>query len=73
MFKILDVVYLLSKNMALLMIENVSSTVSLMEALVQVPGQVASDLLDAVIPLAKLSHTIRDQLILLLRKALYSR
>lgn len=70
---ILECVYMLSKNMALVMLENLTSTIGLMEVIVQVNVSVANDLLDAIIPLTKLSHTIRDQLILLLRKALYSR
>lgn len=53
--------------------ENLSCVVQLMEAIIQLPINPASDLLDAIIPLTKLSPTIRDHLIILLRKALYSR
>lgn len=59
--------------MALCMIDNLHKVIKLMEALVQVPELVANNLLEAVIPLTKISHSIRDHLILLLRKALYSR
>jgi Fanconi anemia group I protein len=44
-----------------------------MEGLIQMPGHNAQQLLDAIIPLTKVSPTIRDHFILLLRKALYSR
>lgn len=68
-----ECVYLLSKNMPLCMVENSHHVIKLMESLVQIPEIVANNLLEAIIPLTKMSHTIRDQLILLLRKALYSR
>lgn len=59
--------------MSLIMLENQSGVIELVEYLVQVPGPVANNLLDAILPLTKVSPTIRDHLILLLRKALYSR
>lgn len=59
--------------MPLSMLENLSCVYELMEALVQIPASTANDLLDAVIPLTKISPSIRDHLIILLRKALYSR
>jgi hypothetical protein len=64
---------MLSKNLTLLMLDNKSKVVSLMEGLIQMPGHNAQQLLDAIIPLTKVSPTIRDHFILLLRKALYSR
>lgn len=54
------------------MIENLSCVIELMEALLQIPPTPANDLLNAIIPLTKISPTIRDQLIILLRKALYA-
>lgn len=68
-----ECVYLMSKNMPLSLIENMNRLIELVDILVQVPANVAADLLDAVIPLSKLSHSVRDHLIILLRKALYSR
>lgn len=58
--------------MPLSMIENLSCVTELMETLVQIPASTANDLLDAIIPLTKISPTIRNHLIILLRKALYS-
>lgn len=55
------------------MLENKSIIVDLMEGLVQMPANNANLLLDALIPLTKVSPTIRDHFILILRKALYSR
>ncbi|RZC32682.1 FANCI HD2 domain containing protein [Asbolus verrucosus] len=69
----IECIYMLSKNLTLLMLENKSTVVLLMESLVQMPGNNAKQLLDAIIPLTKVSPTIRDHFILLLRKALYSR
>ncbi|KAJ8938554.1 hypothetical protein NQ314_011443 [Rhamnusium bicolor] len=69
----IECLYILSKTLPLLMLENQSCIVELMESLVQVPGNVANQLLDALIPITRVSPTIRDHLIILLRKALYSR
>jgi Fanconi anemia group I protein len=69
----IECLYMLSKNLTLLMLDNKSKVVSLMEGLIQMPGHNAQQLLDAIIPLTKVSPTIRDHFILLLRKALYSR
>ncbi|XP_060518299.1 Fanconi anemia group I protein isoform X2 [Cylas formicarius] len=69
----IECLYLLSKSFPLLMMENQSSIVELTESLVQIPGNVGNQLLDALIPLARVLPSIRDQLILVLRKALYSR
>ncbi|KAG5900127.1 hypothetical protein JTB14_012800 [Gonioctena quinquepunctata] len=69
----IECLYILGKTLPLLMIENQSCIVELVDSLVQVPGAVANQLLDALIPLTKVSPTIRDHLIILLRKALYSR
>ncbi|KAF2901837.1 hypothetical protein ILUMI_04348 [Ignelater luminosus] len=72
-FQYIDCVLILSQKMSLIMLENQSCIIELVEYLVQVPGPVANNLLDAILPLTKVSPTIRDHLILLLRKALYSR
>ncbi|GJQ77090.1 FANCI [Trypoxylus dichotomus] len=54
-------------------LENKSCVLQLMDSLVSVPEYCAEAILDTVIPLTKVSPTLRDHLILLLRKALYSR
>ncbi|KAK9718765.1 FANCI helical domain 2 [Popillia japonica] len=54
-------------------LENKSCIVQLMEALVSVPEHCAETILDTVLPLIKISPTLRDHLFLLLRKALFSR
>ncbi|XP_074025799.1 LOW QUALITY PROTEIN: Fanconi anemia complementation group I [Leptinotarsa decemlineata] len=69
----IECLYILGKTSPLLMLENQSCIVELVDCLVQVSGPVANQLLDALIPLTKVSPTIRDHLIILLRKALYSR
>ncbi|KRT83344.1 hypothetical protein AMK59_4329 [Oryctes borbonicus] len=56
-----------------IILENKSCIIELMEALITVPEHNAETILDTVIPLTKVSPTLRDHLILLLRKALYSR
>ncbi|KAF5299517.1 hypothetical protein FQR65_LT01100 [Abscondita terminalis] len=69
----IDIIHILSEKKSLIMLENQSCVIELLEFLVQVPGPTASHLFDAILPLTKISPTIRDHLILLLRKALYSR
>lgn len=69
----IECLYVISKNFPLLMLENQSCIVELMDSLVQIPGQVANFLLDALIGLTKVSPTSRDHLIILLRKSLYAR
>ncbi|CAH0559213.1 unnamed protein product [Brassicogethes aeneus] len=69
----IECLYILSRSFPLLMIENQSCIVEMMESLSQMPGPVANQLLDAITPLTKVSPTIRDHLIILLRKSLYSR
>ncbi|XP_050507093.1 Fanconi anemia group I protein homolog [Diabrotica virgifera virgifera] len=69
----IECLYILSRSMPLLMIENQSCIIELIECLVQVSPHVADQLLDALIPLMKVSPTIRDHMIVYLRKALYSR
>lgn len=63
----------MSRSLAILMLENKSIIVLLMEGLMQMQLNNAIQLLDALIPIAKVSPTIKDHLILLLKKALYSR
>lgn len=53
--------------------ENKSCLIELMEALISVSEDCAEIILDIIIPLTKVSPSLRDHLILLLRKALYSR
>ncbi|XP_018318528.1 Fanconi anemia group I protein [Agrilus planipennis] len=69
----IDCIQILSSKMALTMLENQSCVVELMERLVQVTYPTANALLDALLPIMKLSPTMRDHLILILKKALYSR
>ncbi|KAK4882809.1 hypothetical protein RN001_006128 [Aquatica leii] len=68
----IDFIRILCEKMSLIMLENQSCVIELIEYLVQVPGTTASHIFDAVLPLTKISPTIRDHLILLLRKALHS-
>ncbi|XP_072384850.1 Fanconi anemia group I protein homolog [Diabrotica undecimpunctata] len=69
----IECLYILSRSMPLLMLENQSCIIELIDCLVQVSPHVADQLLDALIPLMKVSPTIRDHMIVYLRKALYSR
>ncbi|KAK9874973.1 hypothetical protein WA026_005789 [Henosepilachna vigintioctopunctata] len=68
----IDCLYIMSRNLALILLENQSSVIEIMQDLVQIPGSTAAQLLNAIMPLTKISSTLRDHLILLLRKALYS-
>ncbi|XP_056642069.1 Fanconi anemia group I protein isoform X1 [Diorhabda sublineata] len=65
--------YILSRSMPLVMLENQSCIIELIDCLVQLQARVADQLLDALIPLVKVSPNVRDHLIIYLRKALYSR
>ncbi|CAG9823300.1 unnamed protein product [Phaedon cochleariae] len=69
----IECLYIISKTLPLLMLENQSCIIELVDGLIQVPGPIANQLLEALMPLTKVSPTIRDHLIILLRKALYSR
>ncbi|KAF7283340.1 hypothetical protein GWI33_000852 [Rhynchophorus ferrugineus] len=68
-----ECLYILSNKLPLLLLENQNSLVEVMESIIQISAITANQLLDAIIPLAKVSPTIRDQFILILRKGLYSR
>ncbi|KAK5650021.1 hypothetical protein RI129_001050 [Pyrocoelia pectoralis] len=69
----IDCIHTLCQKMPLIMLENQSCVIKLLEYLVQGPGSTGNLILDAILPLIKISSTIRDHLILLLRKSLYSR
>ncbi|XP_050310128.1 Fanconi anemia group I protein [Anthonomus grandis grandis] len=69
----IECLYYLSKSSPLLMIENQICVTEMMENIMQIPSSVAINLLDALTPLTKVSATLRDQFILILRKCLYSR
>ncbi|CAH1104215.1 unnamed protein product [Psylliodes chrysocephalus] len=69
----IECLYLISRTMPLLMLENQSCIMELIECLVHINTTTANQLLDALIPLTKVSLNIRDHLIIYLRKTLYSR
>lgn len=64
---------MISKRFGLTFLENQKCIVELIEQSIQVSGPVASEILDVILPLTKLSHTTRDNLILMLRKGLHSK
>lgn len=64
---------MLTTKLTLLMLENKNLITPLIEGVALMPASGAKPLLDAIIPLTKVSPTIRDQYIILLRKALYSK
>nr|CAI5817017.1 unnamed protein product [Callosobruchus analis] len=68
----IECLYILSRSLPLLMLESQSCIVELMDSLMQIPGSTANQLLDALIPITKVSPSLRDHLIMLLKKALYS-
>lgn len=70
---LLECLYQISHEMPLAMLENQSIVVELIEYLLQVSEPVANQLFDAILPLTKISASVRDHLILMLRKALYLR
>lgn len=55
------------------MLENQCILIHLIEEILELPADISRCIIDAVIPLVKVSPTIRDNLILLLRKALFSK
>ncbi|EEZ98882.2 Fanconi anemia group I protein homolog-like Protein [Tribolium castaneum] len=69
----IECLYLMTRKLALLMLENKNTIISLMGGLIEIPLTSALLVLDAIIPLTKVSPTIRDHFILLLHKALHSR
>ncbi|XP_066260512.1 Fanconi anemia group I protein homolog [Euwallacea similis] len=69
----IECLYFLSKTVAPLMHKNQSCILELIESFIQIPSHIATQLIDALMPLTTVSHTIRDQFILILRKSLYSR
>lgn len=68
-----EFMYLLTRNLPFFLIENQSCLVELMESLPYISNAVESQVLDVFMPLTKVSLTIRDHLIISLRKALHSR
>ncbi|CAH2009829.1 unnamed protein product [Acanthoscelides obtectus] len=68
----IECLYILSRSLPLLILESQSCIVELMDSLMQIPGSTANQLLDALIPITKVSPSLRDHLIMLLKKALYS-
>lgn len=63
----------MSKNLTLLMLENQTYIIQLIGRLTELPGYTAKLVVDAVIPLLKVSPAIRDNLILNLRKSMWGR
>ena len=53
-----------------IILDNQIWVVTLLEELLTIPGGAAIQVLYAILPLIKLSHSIRDTLVLVLRKAL---
>lgn len=60
------------RNLTLTMLENQRIVLQLTEQILQLPAETSRHIIDAIVPLIKVSEVIRDNLILLLRKALYS-
>ncbi|XP_014217237.1 Fanconi anemia group I protein homolog [Copidosoma floridanum] len=59
------------RNLTMTVIEHRVWINSLMEQLLVIPGLAAAQVLRAILPLMRISGTIRDSLIMILRKALY--
>ncbi|KAL1497009.1 hypothetical protein ABEB36_008041 [Hypothenemus hampei] len=69
----IECLYFLCNTSPLLMLENQKSIIELTENIMQISSDISIQLLQAIMPLIKVSNTIRDHLILILRKCLYSR
>ncbi|GLV41723.1 Fanconi anemia complementation group I [Carabus blaptoides fortunei] len=61
------------RNLTLTMLENQTIIIQLIEQILIIPGLSSRHIINSILPLIKVSLTIRDNLILILRKALYSR
>lgn len=59
------------RDLKLIILENQRIIINLIERLLLLPGHVADAIMNAIMPLIKISTTIRDNLILVLRKALW--
>lgn len=57
----------------MLMVENENELVGMLEFLSQLPSSLAQRIVTALVPLIQISTRLRDYLILVLRKALFSR
>nr|XP_022920063.1 Fanconi anemia group I protein-like [Onthophagus taurus] len=72
-FQYSDCFFGFSKQFPVLILENKGYILQMLESLILCPGNVSEQVLEAVVPLTKPSPTLRDHLILLLRKGLHSR
>lgn len=63
----------MSKNFALIMLENQTYLIQLIAKLPDLPGNAAKLVVISLLPLVKISHAIRDNLILNLRKSLWGK
>ncbi|XP_043276970.1 Fanconi anemia group I protein [Venturia canescens] len=59
------------RKLTLVVLDNQAWVITLLELLMTIPGDAAKQVLHAVLPLMRISATIRDSLVLVLRKALY--
>ncbi|KAJ9598016.1 hypothetical protein L9F63_026878 [Diploptera punctata] len=63
----------MARTVPLVLNEYRSTIINLVELLAQLPGSVAEDVVYAILPTVKAFHSLRDVLIMVLRKALFSR
>lgn len=59
------------RKLTLIVLDSQSCVITLLEQLLAIPGDAATQVLHAILPLMRVSSTIRDNLVLILRKALY--
>jgi hypothetical protein len=68
-----DCLYQLSVTVPLVLNEYRSIIITLLEMLIQLPGPVAENVVYAVLPIVRSFPSLRDVLIMVLRKALFAR
>ncbi|KAJ4441625.1 hypothetical protein ANN_11481 [Periplaneta americana] len=69
----IDCLYQMSLSVPLVLSEYRSIIINLLESLTQLPGHVAENVVYAVLPIVRVFPSLRDVLIIVLRKALFSR
>lgn len=68
-----ECLYNMTRNLKHIMLENQGTISQLVQELSQIPGEHAKLIIEAILPLITISPMIRDNLILILRKALWGK
>lgn len=72
-FNILDCLEYMCRKLTMIVLDHQASISTLLDHILEIPATTATQVLRAILPLMRVSSSIRDNLIMVLRKALYRR